>query len=893
MLWQREQIDTIEAAITSARAGRPTVLTITGRAGRGKSAMLREVARRARGFRVLEGFGEDAHHQEPLDLLRRFASDTGPGFPEDSLRADQDPLGRLDALVSDGGPLLITVDDLHHADRASVRALTRLVRRAVGERLLVAVSLCPAHPSDPDVRPRPTGWGGDVFAVTVEGVTLAQASALVRRVRPDAGPALVRRLWEHTDRSPLSLSSLVAQYTAAELESARDFPAPRELVEDVRRTVHDASPEASALLNAVAVLGHTWSDLPTVGAIARVTDPSAAAQVLLDAGLLVSGVPDPSVTLRTAHVLVARAVYQSIPLPERRELHRRAAAELRTPMAVLEHRVAATDDHDDALADALARAAESAHAKGAYRRSGRLLRWSSRITSAPGPRVSRWLDALYVGIRSRDLGAVRAEMPLVDEAADRARRALVQGSLLVVEGHWREAVTVFAAVPESTLAAADAPTRHRVLLQWAWAALATGRGTEEAGRLLDRALAVPHRDPALDDVHTFTVGWLGRSRPGERTSARPLLGPARDPARTPLRATHMLAWRGTVHAWAGLPRSAEADLCEVAARVRGGLVDSGADVHHATLAYAYWQSCAWTLARDAMAAAHDATVAEAHPLVRAVEPLLAAVQGDAVAADLVLGELEERLATTPWREAVRLFGVAATVRHHAVGHAEERSGHLARLRARFGDRAVRAGGDTGGLWALHMAQAALWAGEDDLAEEHVRAVEGGVPRPDWLDWVPDWLRGLVAWSEGRPDTAHRLMTRAAAVDSFDLPLYRAHLLADLARLTATEAGPGAAEAIRGRALRAYRRIGATPYVERLEAPASGSVRPPVPDVFAPLSDRERAVAALVVRGMSYAQIARDLCVTRSTVGFHLSNIYAKTGVASRHELIDLVHSWSP
>jgi DNA-binding CsgD family transcriptional regulator len=42
--------------------------------------------------------------------------------------------------------------------------------------------------------------------------------------------------------------------------------------------------------------------------------------------------------------------------------------------------------------------------------------------------------------------------------------------------------------------------------------------------------------------------------------------------------------------------------------------------------------------------------------------------------------------------------------------------------------------------------------------------------------------------------------------------------------------------------------------------------------------------------MSYAQIARELFITRSTVGFHLSRIYAKTGTTSRHELSELVRA---
>ena len=39
--------------------------------------------------------------------------------------------------------------------------------------------------------------------------------------------------------------------------------------------------------------------------------------------------------------------------------------------------------------------------------------------------------------------------------------------------------------------------------------------------------------------------------------------------------------------------------------------------------------------------------------------------------------------------------------------------------------------------------------------------------------------------------------------------------------------------------------------------------------------------------MSYAQIARDLFITQRTVGYHLSNIYGKAGVNSRHVLTEL------
>ena len=47
---------------------------------------------------------------------------------------------------------------------------------------------------------------------------------------------------------------------------------------------------------------------------------------------------------------------------------------------------------------------------------------------------------------------------------------------------------------------------------------------------------------------------------------------------------------------------------------------------------------------------------------------------------------------------------------------------------------------------------------------------------------------------------------------------------------------------------------------------------------------------LLLEGLSYAQIARELYVTRNTVAFHLSNAYAKAGTTSRHELVQLVRA---
>jgi DNA-binding CsgD family transcriptional regulator len=116
--------------------------------------------------------------------------------------------------------------------------------------------------------------------------------------------------------------------------------------------------------------------------------------------------------------------------------------------------------------------------------------------------------------------------------------------------------------------------------------------------------------------------------------------------------------------------------------------------------------------------------------------------------------------------------------------------------------------------------------------------------------------------------------------------FQALLRADAAT-AATAAAHPAAERARAAAEAALRDLGAGMYAARL-LPSTADA--PAADPLAALSDRERDVVTLLLEGLSYAQIARELYVTRSTVAFHLSNAYAKTGTTSRHELVQLVRT---
>ncbi len=57
-----------------------------------------------------------------------------------------------------------------------------------------------------------------------------------------------------------------------------------------------------------------------------------------------------------------------------------------------------------------------------------------------------------------------------------------------------------------------------------------------------------------------------------------------------------------------------------------------------------------------------------------------------------------------------------------------------------------------------------------------------------------------------------------------------------------------------------------------------------------LSERERQVAALLVQGRSAARVAEELVVSENTVKTHMQNIYAKLGIHTKQELLDLVRS---
>jgi two-component system, NarL family, response regulator LiaR len=88
------------------------------------------------------------------------------------------------------------------------------------------------------------------------------------------------------------------------------------------------------------------------------------------------------------------------------------------------------------------------------------------------------------------------------------------------------------------------------------------------------------------------------------------------------------------------------------------------------------------------------------------------------------------------------------------------------------------------------------------------------------------------------------------------------------------------------AIRAAHSGRATLSPEATQALVNAANQPPVPGQD--LTERERAVLALMVEGLNNTQIAGRLGVSPSTIKTHVSHILSKLGVASRTEAVALV-----
>jgi DNA-binding CsgD family transcriptional regulator len=878
MRWPDGALALIDGAIAAARGGEPAVVSLEGEAGYGKSALLRELVRRLGGFHVLRAGGEESAQDERPPLLREWdAVPEGAATPRHTLQAAR-VLGDLVDRLQLTGPVALAVDDLQWIDPDSVEALAALVQRAAGDRLLVATAFRP-------LGRRHAAWRRVIDAegrvIRLDGLDATAAAELVCSLAPDAPPQLAEQLREHTAGNPLYIRALLREHPAPELAAlaARgELPAPAELAARLDTRVAQLDPDAARLLHALAVLGDTWSTTSAAVAIGGVRDADAAIGLLSGEGLVridrAAAVP----RIRIFHAIIRAAVYDGIPLAQRRSLHGAAAARLPAAGDRLRHRVAASAGPDEGIARDLEAHAAALHERQQYREAARFLRHAAHASADPREAERRSLDADFEAILAHDLDDAAH---ITADAEESPQRRVVAAQLFAVTKDWVRAAQLLEPLTGDAIAAMPARNAYRARVLRGWSIVATGRDPRTALPDLEAARASAVQDPALHGTLTFAYGQAQASLTGEGD----LWGfeSERGVDRVALSASAAglgrLSWRGTVYALTGMSREAIDDLSLVAARIGDGTIGFGEGVVHSLLGFAQWIAGEWRRASISMGLPLVSPLGAPHPVALAVTPLAAAVTGEPVGPAIARSRAARIAGPLPG--AVYCGDMADVAALAFAGTDAERRGWRAQRIADFGDPLVHANGARPYLWFVTHGIGAAWASDAAAVDEwagRLAALEGG----PWREQAVAWLRALAAGTRGEPNADALLAVGGLpGIASFE-----ALLRADAAIAAAVERYP-AAERARAEAEAALRGLGAGAHAARL-LPATADT--PAADPLAVLSDRERDVVTLLLEGLSYAQIARELYVTRSTVAFHLSNAYAKTGTTSRHELVQLVRA---
>ncbi len=500
-LLEREgELAQLGALIEASREGAGRFVLVEGGAGIGKTGLLtaaRERGREAQ-MEVLHARGGELEREFSYGIVRQlfepalagarersraeilsgaaalaaplfggdYLADSGAA-PAESGFATMHGLFWLSANLAARRPLLLSVDDLHWADKPSLRWLSYLMRRLEGLPLLVVACLRPAEPEGEDRALAEVVSDPALFVVRPQPLSEAAVAVLVRaRLSSEAEAEFCAACFAATGGNPLFVRELIdalaSQGVAATVEQAprvREI-GPEGVVRSVRLRLSRLPAEAELLARAVAVLGDDV-ELHDAAALAALDHERAADAA---AALGSTGIIRPEQPLAFVHPVVRAAVYNGLTPVEREREHAKAARILAERGAAGEQVAAqlllTSPKGEGSVVASLREAAGRALAQGAGDNAVAYLR---RALAEPPPAAER-AETL------RELGS--AERLTLEPAAS---------------GHLREALLL-----------TEGPQRR------AWLALELGRmlfwgeggRADEAVEILERAIAELPRDEA-------------------------------------------------------------------------------------------------------------------------------------------------------------------------------------------------------------------------------------------------------------------------------------------------------------------------------------------------------------------------------------------------------------
>jgi ATP/maltotriose-dependent transcriptional regulator MalT len=942
----------LERALERVGAGGSWV-EIVGEPGIGKSRLLAELRDRAErhGYLVLDGRAAEFEQDVPFGLiidalndylgalepawLRSFedeaTAELASIFPSLSWLAGGVSMRRVDAeryrvhyairalleRLSSRQPLVLTLDDVHWADPASIEVIAHLIRRFRGPLLAVlAWRQAPAQLAAALDTAMREGAGS---TLELAPLSPGEAEALLD---PAIDPATRAALYRESGGNPFYLEELtrasqrraaLADFTTNEESVAMTTPA--SVVTAIRGEVAGLSDATRRILDGAAIAGESFEP-ELVGAIAGTPEPAPllALDELLEADLIRP--TDSPRRFRFRHPIVRRAVYDSIPRGWRLDAHARAAAALaaaHAPAAVCAHHIERSAVPGDERAIQLLIDAARSVAARAPRTAGRWLLTALELLPASVERERRLVllseaaaAHTYAGTYEEALAALDQAFLLVPgEQPD--RRAEIVAKIARTRRNTGQSFDSRALIAEALDSLPDPDSREALDLRIELALDFYYRGDFAQMRELAAGVLPPARQ--RDDLPTVALAATIASI-ADTSRDRVSDGLAElEEAHVAFAALpdQLLAERIDLAGYIGLAAVRVERTEDALAHVRRGIEVARATGQGAVIpGLLTLKASALLMSGQVLEALRVAETATDAAALSGNDQVIIWPLGAVTLAALSAGDVDRALRSA--REAlVRSQRLGETfllgLAHLRLAGALHAAGDLASAREEL--LAIAAGPTRRLLdlsaahgWDL-LAHVHLDLGEETAAEAAVAAAEAlvaTVPLPLSTATVR-CARAAVALARG--DTALALASTEEAVELAERagnPLIAArarvlsgralaaagHLDRAIAQLESAHATLSAYGAARetDAAARELRRLGCrVPRRARPRGEGAG---------LTALSPREREVVQQVALGKTNREIAGVLFLSEKTVGSHLARIFDKLGVRSRAALAALI-----
>ena len=908
-LLEREAVlGAVRTCLDQALIGRGHALFVIGEAGLGKTRVIEEAGRLARGrLDVSAGRGESMEQAIAFGLFGQVLQglDDAPDVTELGITPVVEPSAPYHRTLRwlerrRERPLLVLLDDVHWADADSLTLLSFVVRRLRRLPVAVVATLRP-WPPEAEKLCQDLASGGDAAVERLSPLGERSVRALLTSLTGEA----VSKSTAHRAHALCNGNPMLIEQVALSLARGGDVPDLGGTASGLGQHIllaRFAGLDAAGIrcAQSASVLGTSFR-LELAAQLAAGEGPSVdeAFDGLFRSGLVVDAGDG---IARFVHPLFGQAVYEDISPPLRRRLHARAfavLAERGLDAEASEHALRAQLTGDGTAIASLLRAGRASLAAGALGGAARTLEGAMRLSGdRPTPELLlAYCEALTASGK-------------MDDATAACRRLLAEPGL-----RWEDRVQALRMLGRS-LFLTGAPDHGAQALDEAVAVALTNDPTLAVQPLLDQSLSA----------------WLAAGP----ENALPLAVRARELAAGADRALRERAEATWGHLALQVGDGKGLAATEPLARhVETGLPEG--PLSPAELAWP-WASIYQFAMNESYSGRLD-TADRTFKLARTIAERAGAANALATLAVYIAhlairrGRLDEALhEANRSREFAELTpGVLAyseLVRAEALlwlGRLDESEEACAQAERRAPDQWFAR------LWLSHVrGTRQLWEGEDTAAATFLTLEKinnaAGIREPCHVHWashaisahlasghVDDAAR-LVGWLDacatsltcrwpriaaelGRAQLAARAGDGGTAEEHFqaalalheqvDLPLQRVEALLAYAAFLRRHGRPVDARNPAAEALR----LATSCYAGRLEQAAreqlalAGGRRRRDPGARDSLTPAEERVAELAAAGDTNAEIARRLHLSVNTVETHLKHVYAKLGIRSRRQLL--------